>query len=262
MVHARSDSAPPVLFSLAVSGRDSGEVLSLPEDELRHVRALRLQAGDEVRLTDGAGALWKARLAGPAGRGFDCVLEERLEAAAPLPVRLVFAVGQKAHVLWLVEKATELGVVRLSPLDTTRSRSVADAGRSPAFWTKARRRAISARKQSGGAWLPILDGPQGVADYLRTDEPDPARLGPRVRLDYSGSPLKGVVEGWDGVREMSMIVGPEGGWSESEVLAFDEAGYARASLGPLVLRFETAAVAGLAVALQQIMSRSGHGERA
>ena len=258
MHSARSDSDPPVLFSPGISGRRDGEVVPLENEEVRHVRALRLQADDPVRLTDGAGTLWRARLSSARGNSVECVLEEPVEPARRLPVTLAFAVGQKAHVLWLVEKATELGVARLCPLEASRSRSVADAGRSAAFWRKTGRRAISALKQSGGAWLPLVEQPAEVDEFLARGLTDGGgKAGPRVRLDADGRPLRNVLHTWNGYPELSLVVGPEGGWTDAEAEAFDAAGYSRARLGPLVLRFETAALAGLAVAAQQIITRSG-----
>lgn len=232
--------------------------MRLESEEVRHVRALRLQPGDPVRLTDGAGTMWRARLSSPGGKSVDCVLEEPVGAVSRLPVALAFAVGQKAHVLWLVEKATELGVARLCPLEASRSRSVADAGRSAAFWKKAERRAIAALKQSGGAWLPMLDETLEVSEFLaRASKASGGATGPRVRLDAAGRPLRDVLHTWNGDLELSLAVGPEGGWTSAEQEALDAAGYVPARLGPLVLRFETAALAGLAVAAQQIITRSG-----
>lgn len=239
--------------------------MSLAEDESRHVRALRLAPGAPVRLTDGCGTLWDARLMSGSGRSADCVLDAPSIPAAALPVELAFGVGNKAHVMWLVEKATEMGVSRLLPLESERTRSVADAGRSPAFWNKAGRRAISAMKQSGGAWLPAIEPPCPLDDYVaRSGEAAGRDAGGTkllVRLDGSGEGLWGVIQPWDGTGRVGMLVGPEGGWSTGEVARLDEAGFRPASLGPLVLRFETAAIAGLAVVAQQILARDGAGDR-
>jgi 16S rRNA (uracil1498-N3)-methyltransferase len=258
MTHAESLSRRPTLFAPGISGREIGEVLILDEDESRHVRALRLAAGAQVRLTDGRGILWDARLTSVGGRSTECTLDVRLIQSEALPVELVFAVGNKAHVMWLVEKATEMGVSRLQPLESERTRSLAEAGRSPAFWDKAGHRAVSAMKQSGGAWLPVIEPSCPLDDYLDRQAPSSGPgMGAEpllVRLDGSGVGLRRRLEPWDGVGTVRMLVGPEGGWSAGEVARLDEAGFLPGSLGPLVLRFETAALAGLAVVAQQVLA--------
>jgi len=263
MTHAETGPRRPTFYVPEISGRTAGEVLTLGEDELRHVRALRLEQGAGIRVTDGAGSLWEGRLA-EGGRSATCVLESVLSPAAPLPVELAFGVGNKAHVMWLVEKATEMGVGCLVPLESERTRSVADAGRSPAFWSKAERRAISAMKQSGGAWLPEMEPTCSLVDYAERAAGSAGRAAPgatlRVRLDGSGGGLRKVIDQWSGTGGLELLVGPEGGWSEGEVSLLDGAGFRPASLGPLVLRFETAAIAGLAVVAQQILERAGVGD--
>ena len=264
MTHAETRARGPTFYVPGISGRTAGEVLALGDDESRHVRALRLEQGARIQLTDGAGSLWQGRLA-EGGRSATCVLESVLSPAAALPVELAFGVGNKVHVMWLVEKATEMGVGRLVPLESERTRSVSDAGRSPAFWNKAERRAISALKQSGGAWLPEMEHPRSLVDYA---EPAAGSAGSgasgttlRVRLDGAGDGLRKVIDPWGGTGRLGLLVGPEGGWSEGEISLLDDAGFRPASLGPLVLRFETAAVAGLAVVAQQVLDRAGTGDR-
>jgi 16S rRNA (uracil1498-N3)-methyltransferase len=116
-------------------------------------------------------------------------------------------------------------------------------------------------KQSGGAWLPVIEPPQRVEEYVtpgdRGDAGDLSAVTLRVRLDGAGRELLRVLEPWEGGGRLAMVVGPEGGWSGDEIALFDAAGFLPAALAPLVLRFETAAVAGLAVVAQQVMMRGG-----
>ena len=238
----------PVLYLEDAARRRAGEVVGLARDELRHLRALRLSPGDGVRLTDARGALWAARL---GGGGSEARLIERLDPPPPLEVELWAAVGNKQATLWLVEKAAEFGLRRLHPVETARSASVADAGRSAGFWEKARRRALAAVKQSGSAWAPEIAPPTSLEERLRDGEPS----GIRVVLDREGPPLAVVLEAWSkGTERPTLLVGPEGGLEESERSACASAGFRPASLGPTVLRFETAAVAALAVAAQRALA--------
>lgn len=249
----------PLLYLADAERRVAGEVAELEKDEARHVRALRLGAGDAVRVTDARGALWGARLveAGTAVR-----LVEPLEAPPALEVELWAPVGNKQATLWLVEKATEFGLLRLRPVECERSASVADAGRSSGFWRKAERRALAAVKQSGSARLPEIDDPAPLADRL-------AALGvdvPRVVLDPAGPPLVSVLSEWPGRPAPVILVGPEGGLTDEELDVCRAAGFRPAALGPTILRFETAAVAALAIAAQVALSarlRAGtHAEEA
>jgi 16S rRNA (uracil1498-N3)-methyltransferase len=254
MSHAESAFAGPTLFATGLAGRAPGEVVRLEREESRHVRALRLTTDDRIRLTDGAGALWDARVLRAAADGAECVLVESVDAARPLPVELAFGVGNKAHVMWLVEKVTELGVALLSPLESERTRSVADAARSPSFWDKARRRAQAAVKQSGGAWLPEIGEPRALEDYLDELAARERGQGPRVRLEAGAPPLHHVLDRWDASGRIVLLVGPEGGWSDAEQSRLDRAGLVVAGLGSRVLRFETAAVVACGVVAQRALA--------
>lgn len=242
-----------------------GREISLRPAEADHVRALRLDPGDEVRVTDGRGGLWRARLEA-TGEEPVCVPLQPLEAPDPVPVEVAFGVGAKDRVLLLVEKAVELGALSLQPVEFRRSRSVADAGRSEAFWRRAGRRAVAALKQSGGARLPEIGPVRDLHAYLgRTRRPMPggaaAGEGPDVVLDRTtGRRLGGALEGWRGGATLRLLLGPEGGLEDGERRACREAGFRAASLGPRVLRFETAAVAGLAVAADRLGTRDEEGD--
>ncbi|MGI9038952.1 MAG: RsmE family RNA methyltransferase [Gemmatimonadota bacterium] len=242
------DSTAPILLAEGIAGREAGEVVALADSEGAHLRALRLEAGSAVRLTDAAGELWLARLT-DTGRGATARLEHRLSAPPPLEVELWPPVANKQATLWLVEKATEFGLRRLCPVETRRSASVTDAGRSSGFWKKAERRALAAVKQSGSARLPDIRTPASLEERL--GRLDPARIA--VLLDSAGPPLSEVFQGWAPDEVAVMLVGPEGGLTDDERGACVGAGFHPASLGPTTLRFETAAVAALAVAAQRTL---------
>lgn len=265
MPHTQTPRRPPLLFAPDAHGREVAEVLNLSADEVHHVRALRLASGATVQLTDGCGGMWSAHLRDVSGPRISCVLDEPLESAARLPVELAFAVGNKSHTLWLVEKATEFSVTGLWPVEFSRSRSVADAARSPSFWDKAKRRSVSAMKQSRGAWLPRVERPCGLQAFLGsvTDRPAPesdradVQAG-RILLDPSGEPLGSLIGRWSGSPPLLFLVGPEGGATDEERAAVLGSGFGLARLGPSILRFETAAIAAVAVATQQYETARAH----
>lgn len=256
----------PTFYTPEPGRRPEGERVELSPEEARHVRSLRLRPGDEVRITDGRGRLWRAELTeapADADGGAACEVLAALEPPPPLPVELGFGVAAKDRTLWMVEKAVELGVVSLQPVECRRSRSVADAGRSPAFWRRAARRGVSALKQCGGARLPDFGPVRDLHDYLDRDvRPGPrdglAPDGPDVLLDReAGRRLRRVLEGWSGDPPARLFLGPEGGLEDEEREACRAAGFTPASLGPRVLRFETAAISALAVAVQQVADPPG-----
>jgi 16S rRNA (uracil1498-N3)-methyltransferase len=246
----------PILYLRDAAGRTAGEQAGLSRNDEGHVKALRLAPGDAVRVTDARGALWAARLAEDGG----VRLIERLAAPPPLEVELWAPVGAKQATLWLVEKAAEFGLRRLRPVECRRSASVADAGRSRGFWQKAERRALAAVKQSGSAWAPEIDRPAGLEDRLAdlSSRGDRASSGPRIVLDREGTPLERELESWDGRSAAVILLGPEGGLTDDERSACAGAGLRPAALGPTILRFETAAVAALAVAAQRALELNEH----
>lgn len=239
--------AAPLLYLADAGRRAAGEQAELDRNEVRHARALRLAPGDPVRLTDGRGAVRGGRLV--AG-GTAVELLEPHEAPPPLEVELWAPIGNKQATLWLVEKATEFGLRRLRPIEFERSASVADAGRSGAFWEKARRRALAAVKQSGSAWIPEIDAPASLDDRLDAM----GQGGMRLVLDRAGLPLGRVLAGAADHPPPVVALGPEGGLTDAERASCRAAGFRAASLGPTVLRFETAAVAALAIAAQRALN--------
>jgi 16S rRNA (uracil1498-N3)-methyltransferase len=201
-------------------------------DEARHlVRVMRCRVGDEVVAFDGRGTSWRARVAS-IGRD-EAVLDlgaAVVEAAtrdAPLTLAVALPKGDRQK--WLVEKLTELGVPRLVPLVTTRG--VAEA--TPAAVERLGRSVIEACKQCGRDTLMAIAEPRTVAEVVAAHR----ATGGIVVADRGGAPLAG----FD--RPVVALVGPEGGFTAEELVAVEAAGGRRVSLGPHVLRIETAAIA-------------------
>lgn len=204
-------------------------------DEARHlVRVMRCRVGDEVVVFDGRGTSWRARVAS-IGRD-EAVLELGAAAAEPAAraaaLTLAVALPKGERQKWLVEKLTELGVARLVPLVTTRG--VAEA--TPAAVERLGRGVIEACKQCGRDTLMAIAEPRTVAEVVADHGAD----GRLVVADRDGLPLAATaVED----RPIVALVGPEGGFTAEELAAVEAAGGRRISLGPHVLRIETAAIA-------------------
>jgi 16S rRNA (uracil1498-N3)-methyltransferase len=183
---------------------------------------------------DGSGTSWRARV---ASIGRDDVMLDMGEAVTAsrltrVPLTLAVALPKGERQKWLVEKLTELGVERLVPLATTRG--VAEA--TPAAVERLSRGVVEACKQCGRDGLMQIGGPKGVAEVVG------GTGGGAVLLvaDRDGVPLEEIVTAGNLV---VALVGPEGGFTAEELATVEAAGGRRVSLGPHVLRVETAAIA-------------------
>ena len=218
---------------------EPGHTVILGEGEVQHARVRRIGIGERVRLLDGAGAV-----------GFGTVVRlskaqasieiESVERVEPGPViHLMVPIADRERMLWVAEKATELAIFSWRPVMWKRSRSVSPRGEGVTFQAKARMRMLSALTQSGGAWLPVLY-PDATPDRAIASAP----AGARWLLDPEGEPLPNVSI----TAPLTIAVGPEGGVEPEERTLLTAAGFLPVRIAPLTLRFETAAIAGLAIA--------------
>ena len=219
-------AAPPV-----------GDRAVLAGDEARHLaRVLRAKVGDAVSLFDGTGREWPARVAMLGRDRVELVAgEPGVDAAAHgIPVTLAVALPKGDRQKWMVEKLTELGVTRLVPLETRRG--VAEATASAQ--ARLERVVIEACKQCGrNTLLEIAAG--RPLDRLLADIPVDACV---VIADPNGRPLDAATP-TPAAAAVIALVGPEGGFTAEELAAAEHAGAVRVSLGPHILRVETAAIA-------------------
>lgn len=205
---------------------------------LHHLEdVLRLEPGASVEVFDGAGSAWDAVLAGGELR-----LGERRPAPPPgATVWLAFALPRGEKGEWIVQKATELGASRLVPWQAERSVVRLDPARAADRARRWGRIAAEAARQCGRSDVPEVAVPGTLADALAAPEGF-------VRVAFhagAGAPLAGVVR--PGAAGWLAVVGPEGGLTDREVDACRARGCALASLGPRVLRAETAAVTAAAL---------------
>ena len=156
--------------------------------------------------------------------------------------------GDRERFGWIVEKAAELGVTDVVPLEMARTASVATRVRD-AHVEKLARRAREAVKQSGALWAPRVLPPMHYEAFV-----DAPRPGARWILDVAGE----VPGGLDGEAPVTALIGPEGGFTDQERSQALAAGYEAVRIGPHTLRFETAAVAA-AVLIQWARERGTNG---
>lgn len=241
----RADRAPVGTFH--APGAWSSRV-ELDEGAAHHAAVKRLAVGDVVRLTSGDGRRAIGRVDELGKRRLVVALDDAgVQVVAPPPVVELWApIGDRDRMLLLAEKAVELGVSIWRPVLYRRSRSVSPRGEGEAFREKVRLRMISALEQSGSAWLPELHAESSLDDALA------AASGLHGLVLDASSPPIGTAAPL--AAPIALAVGPEGGFDENERAAFAHAGWRGASLGDNVLRFETAAIAALAVVRTLIRS--------
>jgi 16S rRNA (uracil1498-N3)-methyltransferase len=225
----------------------TGAALALPAGAARHVQVLRLQPGDAITLFNGQ----------PPGGEFDATIthmgrsDVQVEVGTHLhterePQRQVhLAVGMPANdrMDWLVEKATELGVASIQPLMCERSvlRLAGErADKKVAHWQSV---AVAACEQCGGNRVPTVHPMQNLASWLKTLPTDKSVQRMLLSLAAGSTPLH--THTTAAPQALCFLSGPEGGLSPAEEAAALAAGFIPVSLGPRVLRSETAALAAL-----------------
>jgi 16S rRNA (uracil1498-N3)-methyltransferase len=209
--------------------------------EARHlVEVLRARPGDPVSLADGSGAVWQARVAA-VGAEVRLALGARTDVARPRPRLVVVQALPKARKLdEVVQRLTEIGVDRLVPVHSARSQVRLDAARAAKAVTRWRAVALAASKQSRRARR--LE----VAEVGSWDDAFAGAPAGAVLWEEATAGLRAVIAGAAGAAELVLGIGPEGGLTAAEVEA---TGLPAASLGPTILRTETAALVAAAVVL-------------
>lgn len=254
----------------------AGRQLTLGEAAAHHIRVRRLDMGTRVAVLDGQGTRGSGTLVRLAKRNATVEIETVQFTPAPRAVHLILPIADKERSLWLAEKAAELGVSSWRPVQFRRSRSVTARGEGLMFTQKVSARMASALEQSGNAWMPTIY-PEATVDRAVAAAPD----GVRVVLDAGGVPLvrlevlramavtgnaesraipDSTAAGDEAVlTPVTIAVGPEGGIEDDELQRFIEARFVRASVGSTILRFETAAVAALAIARSLVAPPTSEG---
>ena len=246
-------AAPQVAATVYARGPfQAGVVVILEEEEAHHLRVRRVESGGAVRLVDGRGGIATARLAIEGD-----VLAARVVSATQVPppplTELLVGAGDRDRFLSIVEKATELTATRIVPVVTEHAAQVATRFLAQHV-EKAVRRAREALKQCGAAWAPAVVAPMLLPDALRGL---PLKAS-RFVADAEGAPLPPLREG-EGV---VWCIGPEGGLTEAELAAVKAAAFRPVALSRAVLRYETAALAALAITAQSRLASPQSGSQA
>jgi len=245
-----TDSTAVATF-FAAESLAAGGTVTLSGEAAHHIRVARVKVGERVELRDGAGKAAVGTLVKVTRNSALVDISETSEIAPPAAIHLLAPVADRDRMLWLAEKAVELGVTSWRPVVWRRSKSVSPRGEGPMFQAKVRSRMTSALIQSGGGWLPDMF-PESTIERAVAAAP----LGTRILLTKDGEPIAQVQ-----LRApVTIALGPEGGMEPAERDLFIGAAFLPVKLVGSTLRFETAGVAAVAIAAASLaLLRQSHG---
>lgn len=233
-------------------GECKSATLALSERETHHaVHVLRLQRGEQVTVLDGAGGEFLCTVSEATKKSVQLlIIERRIHAPLPARVTLLQALPKGKLMEVIVQKATELGVARVVPLLTDRVISHMDnesAAHKVERWQQA---GVEAIKQCGSPWLPKIELPQTQGEFLSRQETFDLTL--VASLQGNGKNARYYFQDFQQrhgrlPESVAVWVGPEGDFTPEEYAAIEAAGASPITLGKLILRVDTAAIACLAV---------------
>jgi len=211
-----------------------GTTATLSGSEAHHLlHVMRAKLGLQLLLFDGQGGQYEAELTHCGRSTVDLSLgpKQDIEREHPFQLTLAVALPKGDRQRWLIEKAVELGVNRLVPLQTARSTAGSEQASS-----KLERYIIEASKQCGRNRLMEIATPLEWTELLSQEE-SPTR----ILAHPGGGPLAEIE--WNATENRTLAIGPEGGFTDNEVAQANEAGWKTVGLGSRILRLETAALA-------------------
>lgn len=222
-----------------------GAKVSLDDDAALHVnRVLRLARDDNLILFNGDGHDYSATIVESARSGVQarvtCVGSSGTES--PIHVCILHGICRTQRMDWAIQKTTELGVACIRPVICARSVVRLDARRRETkrrHWEKV---TVGACEQSGRATLPDVEAVADLPAALAADA-----VHPRARMLFTMHGEASVESALDGARNVSLLIGPEGGLTEAEIRLAKDAGFVSVGLGPRTLRSETAPIAALSI---------------
>jgi 16S rRNA (uracil1498-N3)-methyltransferase len=240
--------------------KDPVELTLSPEESHHLVSVNRARLGDPVIAFDGRGTEWMSELIGDRRQGAVLrVLSTHTRSPLPGAITLGQALPKGPAMDAIVRKATEIGAARIVPLETERTQVHLDGERSERKVEKWRVAALEAAKQCGNPFLPEIAAVQGVQDFIAA--PGEFDLKLVASLQPGATSLKPVLADFRArhgrsPRSVAWLIGPEGDFTPDEISRTLAAGFVPITLGPLVLRCETAAVYALSVVSYELSATS------
>ena len=216
--------------------------LNLPDNIIRHIHVLRLNAGDSITLFNGTGNDFAATLQEIGKRHAQCHItaQRQPENESPLKITLVQAISSGERMDFTLQKSVELGVHAIQPIISERCVVRLSGERADKRVQRWQDIAIAACEQSGRSIVPTVQPIASFADYLR----QMPRHEPHLMMSlHRATTLRDIAPAPQSLR---LMIGPEGGWTPAEEQAALAAGVQTITLGKRVLRTETAAMAAMA----------------
>ncbi|HUI44591.1 MAG TPA: 16S rRNA (uracil(1498)-N(3))-methyltransferase [Nitrospirota bacterium] len=224
----------------------SGAIIRVADEDVRHiVNVLRMKTGDELLLCDGEGTEYRTRIAvlNKTEVKTEIVAQTKNELRHPR-ITLGQGLPKSDKMDFIVQKATELGVAAVVPLMTERTiMKVKDEEKRLARWRKIAREAAM---QSNRSDIPLIGPVVSFRDFIAAKAPGSRTLS-LLPWEEGTELIKNVLRQNSGVGDIMVLIGPEGGFSIAEADAAKTHGFHAVSLGPTILRTETAAVAALSM---------------
>ena len=240
-------------------GSGHSQLLELSEREMHHAtRVLRLRGGETVVCLDGAGGEYQCQVESVRKNSAQLkVLSKREVAPLPYQLTLVQAIARGKTMETIIQKATELGAFRVIPVMAERSVMQLEEESSEAKVEKWNWIAMDAIKQCGSAWLPKIEKPLKLPSFLAA-KPE-AELSLLASLHEDAQHPRAILEKFKAKENRTptsamVFVGPEGDFSPNELGSIRAAGALPITLGPLVLRSDTAAIYCLSVLGYELLS--------
>ena len=234
---------------------------SLTGDQADHLtRVLRAHPGQIYDLVAN-GFLHRAEITSISDSEVSFLLHEELEADAALPIHVLLAIFKFDHFEWAIEKATELGVARITPILARRTEKHL-ALAAPKRAGRWRRIALESAKQSRHTDIPEIAEPTQLTAAIDTDaaplrillsETEQTHTLSAALTNHASITSQLHHDGWDvnsqpSTFRIDLAIGPEGGWTPEEMTLFTTHVWTHVTLGPRILRAETAAIAAIAIA--------------
>jgi 16S rRNA (uracil1498-N3)-methyltransferase len=220
----------------------SADRAALTGDHATHLsRVLRARVGQEFDITTPS-AVRRGRIVTITDDRIEFQLGEEIPAASIAAITLVLSIFKFDRMEWAIEKCTELGAARIIPVIAQRTESHLAAS-APKRLERWQRLALQASEQSRRAAPPEISQPINLKDAVA--------LSCQTRIVLSETETTAMLRDVlpSDSSELVLAFGPEGGWTEPELKLFQDAGWISASLGPTILRAETAAISAMAIAI-------------
>ena len=230
-----------------IADQVSGSCAILLGSHAQHLsRVLRAKIGQEFDIA-ADGELRRGRIVHIDDTRVEFELGGPVLAPAPLNVTLALSIFKFDRMEWAIEKCTELGVTRIIPVIAARTEKhlASAASKRVERW---RRLATQASEQSRRLAAPEISDPAQPKD-LRSISAASRIVLSEIEQDTS---LKDALTAVQPGQDLTLAIGPEGGWTENELKSFSDAGWRHASLGATILRVETAAIAALAIVRSEL----------